>query len=92
MNAIRVVEAAKDYLEKLFEAESIDDIALEEVVFDKENDIWKITLSFNRPGTMTHAFDVSAQFNRTRAYKVVHVNKDGEANAVFDRILRPVEY
>ena len=92
MRAILAVKAAKKYLAELFEDESINDIVLEEVVFDKTNDIWKITLSFARPGTMSYIFPGSEQLNENRSYKVVHVSKDGEADSIFDRILRPVEY
>ena len=89
MEAKDAVRAAQEYFDELFEVESV----LEEVVFDKGKDVWKITLGFDRPGRTSALSLMTEQLNQDRSYKVVHVNnKDGKAGSVIDRILRPAEY
>ena len=93
MHGTQAVKTAKEYLAEIFEGESISDIKLEEVIFDEVKDVWKITLSFLRPGLIPDLFPTTIRSDKNRSYKVVHVsNESEEAGSVVDRILRPPEY
>lgn len=91
MRVTEAVKVAKKHIVELFGDESISDVILEEVVINKTTDILKITISFVRPGPVPELPFTSKRSNENRSYKVVHV-RNGEAESVVDRILRPAEY
>ena len=49
MDVRDAVKTAKDYVADLFEGEGLENIGLEEVVFENEADVWKVTVGFTRP-------------------------------------------
>ena len=46
MDVKEAVATAKKYVTEVFEGEDLADMGLEEVVFDDEADIWKVTIGF----------------------------------------------
>ena len=49
MDVKEAVETAKKYSAEIFEGESMENLGFEEVVFDDETVVWKMTVGFNRP-------------------------------------------
>jgi len=49
MDVNSAVKRAKEYVNNLFEGESISDVGLEEVVFDEPSAAWEVTVGFARP-------------------------------------------
>ncbi|MCY3914176.1 MAG: hypothetical protein OXG43_13170 [Chloroflexi bacterium] len=49
MDVKQAVGQAKNYVARVFGDEDIGSISLEEVEFDYDADVWKITVSFTRP-------------------------------------------
>ena len=49
MDVKEAVATAKKHVAEVFEGEDLADVGLEEVVFDDEEDVWKVTVGFNRP-------------------------------------------
>ena len=83
------VRLAKEYVADLFEDEQIENVGLEEVVFDDESDSWGVTIGFSRPwdrkGPLATAL---AERNPARSYKMVRIDDvSEEAEAVTDRFL-----
>lgn len=48
MDAKEVVQIAKEYIQNLYQDETIKNIGLEEITFDGTN-IWYVTIGFSRP-------------------------------------------
>ena len=48
MEVKQAVEVAKNYVADLFENDGIADIGLEEIEYDDYENLWKITIGFNR--------------------------------------------
>ena len=48
MDVKEAVETAKKYSAEIFEGESMENLGFEEVVFDDETVVWKMTVGFNR--------------------------------------------
>lgn len=84
------IRMAKDYVRKLWRAENIANLGLEEVVHDG-GDRWRITLGFTRPwdGSRLERLGGSmfaSSSPATRTYKVVHVDlHNKEVTAVANR-------
>ena len=90
MEVKEAVRLARDHIMELFAPEGISSVRLEEVVFDDEDDIWKITIGFMRPEDSTKSSLVnplSDMFNlRERVYKSVHIrDSNGHVIAVLNR-------
>lgn len=49
MDVKQAVATAKEYVTDIFAGEDLADVGLEEVVFDDEAKVWKVTVGFNRP-------------------------------------------
>ena len=49
MDAREAVRTARRYVSELFADDEIGRVDLEEVDFENESDLWKITVSFTRP-------------------------------------------
>ena len=83
------VRLAKEYVADLFEDEQIENVGLEEVVFDDESDSWGVTIGFSRPwdqkGPLATAL---AERNPARSYKMVRIGDvSEEVESVIDRFL-----
>ena len=89
MEVKEAVQAAKKYLDELFEGEGIMNIGLEEVMFDAFTHCWKITLGFSRPWDQkTGLVAAINNLQPGRSFKVVHINNDdGRAESLTDRVL-----
>ena len=82
------VRTAKEYVGELFDGEEIDNVRLEEVVFDDESDQWLITIGFSRPWDRPKALSAALREDPLkRSYKVVRINDaDGRVMSLKDRI------
>lgn len=49
MDVKEAVQMAKRHVEELFADEGIENLGLEEVVFDDMRNVWKVTIGFSRP-------------------------------------------
>ena len=80
MDVKEAVETAKKYVTELFEGESMENLGLEEVVY--EADVWKITVGFNRPWdqikNLADALSAASEGQipewRRRSYKIVQID------------------
>ena len=61
------VETAKECVNELFAGENIGSPRLEEVAFDEMGQVWKVTVSFQRPSILGALAD-------HRTFKVVQIN------------------
>ena len=93
MDVREAVGAAKDYVARVFAEEDIGSIGLEEVEFDYDSNVWKITVSFTRPGDRQDPFKALAP-SRTGgkqvrySYKIVNIDDDsGKVISLKHRVL-----
>lgn len=49
MDVKEAVQRAKRHIDELFADEGIENLGLEEVVFDDVRNVWKVTIGFSRP-------------------------------------------
>ena len=85
MNVKEAVSAAKTSVAELFGDQIVSDPLLEEVEFDQDSRVWRITIGFlrmpemsrtqNAPGSITYSMPPR------RAYKIVNIN-DGDQRVV----------
>jgi len=71
------VEIAKNWVRDVLSDENVSNIGLEEVEFDEEKRVWKITLGFSRPWNSPRTNALSAfttDPGQKRAYRVVSVS------------------
>ena len=82
MKVKEAVQKAKEYITEMFENEDVRLIGLEEVVFDRQKGVWKVTIGFARTtGAMSAVFS-------NRVFKVVHIeNSTGEVVSMTHRVL-----
>ncbi len=76
MNVKEAVRAANKYITELFADEEVQDLGLEEVVFDETANAWKITIGFSRPWERRSlaANLGGGQDWKNRSFKVVEIN------------------
>ncbi len=75
MNVKEAVRAANKYITELFADEEVQDLGLEEVVFDETANAWKITIGFSRPWERRSlAANLGGQDWKNRSFKVVEIN------------------
>ena len=75
MNVKEAVRAANKYITELFADEEVQDLGLEEVVFDETANAWKITIGFSRPRERRSlAANLVGQDWKNRSFKVVEIN------------------
>lgn len=85
MDVRGAVQKARSFLEDLFQDEGIEDVGLEEVVFDDESNEWKVTIGFSRPWDHRR---MAFEDTPSRSYKVVRIdNDDGAVKSLTDRVL-----
>ncbi len=91
MNMKEAVSAAKLCVRDLFADEKLGDIGLEEVAFEPEQRLWRVTIGFSRPWEVTIGFlPVSGQ-GGGRIYKVLSLAADdGRVVSIRDRDLSPL--
>ena len=96
MDAKRAVKIAKEYVAEILEGESIENLGLEEVVFDDKAAVWKMTVGFNRPWdqikNLADALSAASEGQipewRRRSYKIVEINDEtGEVISMTNRPL-----
>ena len=97
MDVKEAVRTAKDYLADLFVDEDLENVGLEEVVFDGGSNRWSITIGFSRPwdragkkaqtqGLVTALAETSP---RARSYKVLRINGETrQVESLRDRFLK----
>lgn len=81
MNVKEAVQTAKKYVAELYEDEPAKHIGVEEVVFDRASNSWKVTVGFYRPwdeklglsGILDAAAGEPAIWKR-RSFKIIQVN------------------
>ena len=83
MNSHSAVRVAKEYMEEMFEAESIGEIGLEEIEFDETEQVWVVTIGFSRDWRhakcCSRSLSVSQRTDRTyRTYKVLKIDDTSE--------------
>ena len=89
MDVKEAVKTAKVYVTDLFEGEDIENMGLEEVLFDDGAGVWKVTVGFTRPWDRAKNFvdamsAVSAgEFPewKRRSFKVVQI-QDGTEKVI----------
>lgn len=86
-NAVSLAKAA---VGELFADESLGDVGLEEVAFDPEQSLWRITIGFSRPWQVTIGFMPVGGRGPGRCYKIISISdSDGRVVSVRDRDLSP---
>ncbi len=75
MNVKEAVRAANKYITELFADEEVQDLGLEEAVFDETANAWKITIGFSRPWERRSlAANLGGRDWKNRSFKVVEIN------------------
>ncbi len=81
MDAREAVRTARRYVSELFADDEIGRVDLEEVDFENESDLWKITVSFTRPNdrpelveTIVPGHPLADVTPVRRSYKVVNID------------------
>lgn len=96
MEIKEVAQHAKRYVADLFTEEGIKDLGLEEIEFDGQSGVWRVTVGFSRPwdrandtsGSLTDSITelVGAPRKRAREMKVVVLDEaDGRILSVKNR-------
>lgn len=89
MEVKQAISVGREYVKDVFAEENIEDVGLEEVIFDDETDSWRITIGFSRPwdNARTLSQRIGQMYPR-RAYKVVCVSDaDGKIKSITDRLI-----
>ena len=86
MDVKEAVKKARTYVADLFQDEGIENVGLEEAVFEDGEDVWKITIGFNRPWDRVQVFPVTLDVVRNpewkrRSFKVVRI-EDGSGKVL----------
>ena len=81
MDAREAVRTARHYVSELFADDEIGRVDLEEVDFENESDVWKITVSFTRPNDRPELVEAIIPGHPLadatpvrRSYKVVNID------------------
>lgn len=76
MNVKEAVTKAKEWLADVLREEGPVNIGLEEVEYDEEQRVWKITLGFSRPwNTNRNALTtLTGEPSTRRAYRIIRIN------------------
>lgn len=90
MDVKEAVRVAREYITDLYSDEEIANVGLEEVDFDPDAGIWRITIGFSRPWNRPEKFLSVVDAVRSRSYKTVCIHDlSEEIGAVTDRFLVP---
>ena len=89
MNAREAKEAARDYIIDLFADEEVMHIGLEEVVYHRQAQEWRITYGFVRAWDKRGELGIKMGMPAPRSYKVVSIDDNtGEVISLKDRLMR----
>lgn len=93
MDVKEAVRTAKAYLIDLFEDEQITNVGLEEVLFDEESAVWRITIGFSRSWDLKGPLSVTmAGASPDRSYKMLSISDaTGKVESLRDRVLWAAE-
>lgn len=89
MDVRQAVKSAKDWVLDVMKAETPVNLGLEEVEFDDQNQVWKITLGFSRPwNTTKNALStLTGDAALRRAYRTILVDdKNGRVKAMVRKV------
>ena len=77
MDVRTAVAKAKEWLAEVMEEEGITNVGLEEVEFDRDHNVWQITLGFSRPwNSVRNAFTaISGEPVPRRSFRVITVKE-----------------
>lgn len=81
MDARAVTRTAREYITEIFAGEQISRLCVEEVVYDPDTNLWRVTFSFVRPWDGQSTMEVGLGSDTPRTYKVVAIN-DGDGSVV----------
>lgn len=91
MEAKEASRFAKAYIADLFKDEKVEHVGLEEIEFDENNHVWRVTVGFLRPEIELEKPAIPSMANilastwRTRDMKVVTINDQGVVLSVRNR-------
>ena len=89
MEVKQAVQVAKDHVADLFASEGITDIGLEEIEYDDYENLWQITIGFNRPWDQSIGSVLAGVGSRTykrRTYKRIAIrDRDHKVLSVKNR-------
>ncbi len=96
MDVTEAIATAKAYVQHVFAGDDVAEVELEETAFDRQDQTWRITVSFSRPrppiGESTPLDNPGAALlealagrGRRRLHKVVVIDRDGAVSAMKDR-------
>ena len=88
MDVKQAAGIAKNYIADLYEAENIKNLGLEEVEFDDDQGIWRVTIGFQRPWEQA-GFLARSGLAEPRAYKLLQI-ADGDGRVLSVRDRRPM--
>lgn len=76
MKVKEAVALAKEHIGDLFADEDISHVGLEEVEFDEDRSMWKVTIGFSRPWQrpLNPLTEIVRQTPSNRSYKVVSID------------------
>ena len=79
MDVKQAIAKARSFITEIFSEEKISELRLEEVEFDKQEDVWLITFGLLRPSLRTRLGQIDEIMGTAplkRTYKVVRVPGD----------------
>jgi hypothetical protein len=83
MDVKDAVQLAKGHVADLFSNEGVEDIGLEEVDYDDDRLLWRITIGFTRPWDRRYSALLNPAMKRS--YKIVTIDPDGKVLSVKNR-------
>ncbi len=81
MNAKEAKDAARDYIIELFADEHVMNVGLEEVVYNRDTQQWRITYGFARAWDKQGELGVKMGLKAPRSYKIVSID-DASGNVI----------
>lgn len=98
MDVRAAARTSKAYIVEVFADEDIDEVGLEEVDFDDQSNLWKITVSFLRPRGEMDRFQAAATGypagtpTMRRSFKIVNIDDgSGSVLSVKHRVVEGVD-
>ena len=76
MDVKEAVQKASDYIHEVYTEEDVQHVALEEVVFDDKEAVWKVTIGFFRPWNQRTGIGaaLTEAYWKSRSFKVVQID------------------
>lgn len=79
MDVKEAVKMAMEQFMDIFQSEPIENVALEEVVFNSEDNVWEVTIGFSRPWDYPKNNSLVANLRTERpirSYKVITIDDE----------------